>query len=288
MYSLYVLLCADDSYTVGVCKDIERRVEEHQSGNFPNLPTFERRPVKLVFQKKVKKIQDALALKSVLSEWTIEDFSALLAGQNALPDYESVENNSKNETILVLPTAYFPPISWMRKLKKVDRLIIAGGESYQKQTYRSRTTILGANGLLNLVVPVSRPYGKDSLTHELAVSYTDNWQKDHVKAITSAYGKAPYFNHYGEDIVALIEKNPTSLVNLNTSLIQFLIDAFDLNCTIEIDTTIKDVSREVQELMIPKVRSKFEIKPYYQVLGNDHFETNLSSLDALFNIGRLP
>ena len=48
--------------------------------------------------------------------------------------------------------AYFPPIAYIVQLINNDVIFSLGG-NYQKQTYRNRSTIYGANGKLNLTVP---------------------------------------------------------------------------------------------------------------------------------------
>jgi putative endonuclease len=49
-WSVYVLRCSDDSYYVGVARDVLHRVRQHDSGQGP-LYTKRRRPVKLVYAK---------------------------------------------------------------------------------------------------------------------------------------------------------------------------------------------------------------------------------------------
>jgi len=49
-YSLYIVECADESYYSGICTDLERRIEEHNSDEKKGAKyTKARRPVKLVF-----------------------------------------------------------------------------------------------------------------------------------------------------------------------------------------------------------------------------------------------
>ena len=44
----------------------------------------------------------------------------------------------------------------MALLSKHKKVVILTGAFYQKQTYRNRTTIAGANGILNLSIPINR------------------------------------------------------------------------------------------------------------------------------------
>ena len=49
-YSLYIVECADGTYYTGICTDLERRLEEHNTDDKKGAKyTKVRRPVKLVF-----------------------------------------------------------------------------------------------------------------------------------------------------------------------------------------------------------------------------------------------
>ena len=46
---VYILLCSDNSYYVGITNDVFKRFEEHQTGYDYKSYTFNRRPLQLVF-----------------------------------------------------------------------------------------------------------------------------------------------------------------------------------------------------------------------------------------------
>lgn len=288
MYSLYILSCVDGSYFVGICKNLKNRVEAHQSGTFPNLPTFNKRPVQLVYDLSFTDIQKAIMAQQIIQQWPDEKTEALIDGKIGLQLKPTIHKSAIKQERIELPIAYLPPISWFRHLKKSSHIILAGGEMYRKQTYRTRATIFGANGLQNLVVPVTRPNGRDTKLSEVLINYDENWQKDHVKALVSAYGKAPYFDYYGDAIIQLIEKKHEKLVDLNIELIRYLLKAFEIQSTIEINQDLSNLPIPTKEEMIPKNRTRTIIHPYYQVLNKGPFETNLSAIDALFNNRYLP
>jgi len=65
---VYILLCADGSYYVGVTNDIERRLVEHQQGLSKEAYTFKRRPVKLVFHEYFPDPQQAIAFEKQIKD----------------------------------------------------------------------------------------------------------------------------------------------------------------------------------------------------------------------------
>ena len=69
-------------------------------------------------------------------------------------------------SILLLNTAYFPPIQYFSKIKEHEQFCIEQYENYGKQSYRNRCRIQFANGIMPLVVPVKKKDGQKFLTKE--------------------------------------------------------------------------------------------------------------------------
>jgi putative endonuclease len=57
---VYILQCSDNTLYTGITKDIERRLEEHNTGREAAKYTRARRPVKLVYQESVTDHSSAL------------------------------------------------------------------------------------------------------------------------------------------------------------------------------------------------------------------------------------
>ena len=58
--------------------------------------------------------------------------------------------------ILIYPS-YFPSIATMVAMAKADKITLETQDNYQKQTYRNRCYIYGANGKQILNIPLSYP-----------------------------------------------------------------------------------------------------------------------------------
>lgn len=50
-YFVYILECSDDSLYTGIAKDVDKRLEEHNSSDKGAKYTKARRPVKLVYKE---------------------------------------------------------------------------------------------------------------------------------------------------------------------------------------------------------------------------------------------
>ena len=187
----------------------------------------------------------------------------------------------------VLCPAYLPNVvnfSWMIKQPKV---YFYGGLSYEKQSFRNRAEIYGANGKLKLIIPIKHSQGSKKKSYKnVSIDYDKNWQKIHWKSICSAYRSSAYFEYYESELYPFFQKKHVPLFHFNIILIEKLMllieHPFDyqiVNC----DATKLDI---LDSLISAKKVYKTEFKTYIQVFKNKYgFIPNLSILDVLFNLG---
>ncbi len=102
----------------------------------------------------------------------------------------------QTEPTILLSTAYLPPVEYMALLLKYGNAIIEKEETYPKQTYRNRCSILTANGILNLSIPVSKPNGNNTKTKDISIINSSTWYTNHWRAMSSAYSGSPFFLYY--------------------------------------------------------------------------------------------
>lgn len=189
--------------------------------------------------------------------------------------------------MIILPTSYLPNIEYFKVLFENSQVKIDLFERYEKQTYRSRCTILSANGHLNLSVPVIKKNGKNTLVKDVEISYAENWQKDHLKAIESAYRNTPYFEFYWDAIENIILEQHHFLCELNQELMLLLLSKFGLTVNVTNTSTFIDFeANDFRKTLHPKNETGFVTKKYIQTFEERYgFINNPSALDLLFNEG---
>jgi hypothetical protein len=131
---------------------------------------------------------------------------------------------------VLIETQYLPPVSYFVKLAAFDRVIIEKHERFPKRTYRNRCYINSAQGIDRLVVPIVRA-GR-SMTGEVRIDYSQKWLTRHWRAIQSAYGKAPYFEHYGPALREVLVMKYDFLLELNKALLSLCLDWLGLRLPI--------------------------------------------------------
>lgn len=75
---VYILLCADNSYYVGVTNDLEMRFEQHVQGVFKGCYTYKKRPLKIVYYVLFDGPNSAIAFEKKLKGWSRAKKTALI------------------------------------------------------------------------------------------------------------------------------------------------------------------------------------------------------------------
>jgi hypothetical protein len=166
-----------------------------------------------------------------------------------------------------------------------NSITLEAHEFYQKQTYRSRALIAGPNGVQILNVPVKRKVRE--IQHCL-ISYDEDWVKDHVKALESAYAKSPFYEVLMPDVVALLREKRTTLWELNLGTLALFERWLDVDRKWKLSERFELEARGLDlRNLSPKVKSTLEFMQYPQVFQEKiGFQNNLSALDLFFNLGR--
>ncbi|MCK5677301.1 MAG: WbqC family protein, partial [Flavobacteriaceae bacterium] len=89
---------------------------------------------------------------------------------------------------LILQPTYFSPIIQYVVMAQMDGLKFEIEDNFQKQTYRNRCYIYGANGKQLLVVPLvhSKIHTRQK-TKDVKIENSFLWQKLHFRSLQTAY-----------------------------------------------------------------------------------------------------
>jgi len=196
---------------------------------------------------------------------------------------------------ILLSTAYLPNIQYLSKILSFEDVYIEVHDNYQKQSYRNRTTIYGANGPLDLVIPVKRPNGNNTLTKDVLLDYDMPWNETHWKALISAYKHSPFFEIFEEELKPLYKSKFKYLLEWNFYLLDSILHMIGQNKSykktssyiVETDPSICDYRESIHPKgRMQKTDLHFSPLSYSQVFAEKHgYRENLSFVDLLFNEG---
>lgn len=195
-----------------------------------------------------------------------------------------------DQNSILIELHYFPCIEYVSQIYKYEEVVIERFENFEKQTYRNRCKIRGANKIEELIVPVKHS-GKRHIT-DIEIDYNQKWLGVHQRAIMSAYGKSPFYEYFGEEILDVLCKKQKWLFDLNleilTICLKFLRIRHTIKFTDHFDKVVKNDQIDIRGVIHPKKSSvevtNFKSVKYPQVFGNN-FDNNLSVLDLLFCAG---
>ena len=190
--------------------------------------------------------------------------------------------------ILIHPN-YFPNIHQFSHLIKADHILFEVSDNYQKQTYRNRTYIYGANGKLGLFIPIIHTHKNRELFKDIKISYESDWMDLHLKSLQSAYRSSPYFEYFEDDFINLFSKKEKYLVDFNMKCIDLISELLDLNLNYKLTNSFKENPKDtfdLRKLSIARKEKFINTPKYLQVFESKHgYLPNLSVLDLLFSEG---
>ncbi|MCK9628171.1 MAG: WbqC family protein [Bacteroidales bacterium] len=193
------------------------------------------------------------------------------------------------DDISYLSTAYLPPVAYIKVIAGKSVTFIEKFENYQKQSYRNRCYIYSANGPLPLIIPIVRGGDSRSIS-QVRIDYSKEWQKQHWRAIFSAYNTSPFFDYYKDDIYPFYCSREPYLLDFNASILNAILELIGLDARPEFTSLYRETvgDLDLRDMIHPKREDESENKygQYHQVFAHKYgFLKNLSIIDLLFNEG---
>jgi len=207
---------------------------------------------------------------------------------------------------------YLPWLGFFKKMMNSDVFVFLDDAQFEKKDWDNRNFIRTNSGSTLLTVPVLAH--RDTTLNQTKIDNTKNWAIKHKRSILLNYSKAPYFDDHKYFIEALYDQKFDLLVDINTKIIQYVMNKLDIECKIlfssklNVSETGSDRVLQICKILNADVyisgtvwakehlklddfkENDIEIKfqnfqhPKYSQLHGD-FIPNMSIIDLLFNEG---
>ena len=191
---------------------------------------------------------------------------------------------------IIIHPNYFPNIQQFTQILKAKKILFEVSDNYQKQTYRNRTYIYGANGKLGLFIPVIHTHKNRELYKDVKISYESDWMALHLKSLQSAYRSSPYFEYFEDDFIKLYSEKEIFLSEFNIKCIHLITELLDVNLNHEKSESYNENYsgvNDLRDLSVARKEKEYATPKYIQVFESKHgYLPNLSILDLLFSEGK--
>lgn len=196
---------------------------------------------------------------------------------------------------ILLELQYLPPIQYFTKFFQYENVVIEQHENYGKRSFRNRCQIATSHGIQRLSIPLKKGKNEQQAICKVAITYDENWQKNHWAAILAAYGNAPFFEHYEGYFRPFFNQQFDLLFDFNFNLLKTILPVLGIQKIPSVSTSFEKTTSgrlvDFRNQITPKAVSTladphFEAMKYAQVFEEKTgFLPNLSILDLIFCTG---
>ncbi len=187
---------------------------------------------------------------------------------------------------------YLAPIPFFALWKTNKKVVIEQYEHYTKGSFRNRCYIAGPNGILRLTIPLEKGKNTQQPIKEVRIANHSNWQMQHWRSIRSAYGKAPFFEYYADEIEPFYTNKYAFLFDFGVQLTKKIKEILEIPTKLDFSSSY-ELENESKTIDLRGVFKPPEVgdltgigmqqKPYAQVFGERYsFLPNLSIIDLIF------
>lgn len=213
--------------------------------------------------------------------------------------------------VAILQPNFLPWRGYFDIINQVDEFVIYDDVKYTKQDWRNRNRVKTPGGPTWITVPVESG-ATSKLICDVAIS--DRYEPENIKkTIQMAYSKAPFFSHYFDSLCSILDRETSSLIDLDVALIRYVNQAMKIDTQLSFSTEIEAAGHKTERLINllkkcgathylsgPAARDyidsvlfeqneivleymSYNYPPYPQLWGA--FEPYVSVIDLLFNVG---
>jgi hypothetical protein len=189
---------------------------------------------------------------------------------------------------------YFGNVNYYFELINTSHYEFYEYNDYQKMSFRNRCRILGANGPIDLSIPVVGGRELKSPMNKVKICYREDWRGRHFKTLVSCYNRSPWFENYrtlfeemySNKLEYLLEWDKTChdlvlrLLKLKDNKNYNVLGDSEEPNSLDLENRV-----DLRNKFLPRQPNPFNIsiKPYPQVFSDRYgYVPDLSILDLIF------
>jgi hypothetical protein len=135
---------------------------------------------------------------------------------------------------LIVEFQYFPSVILFKILNKNSNILFEQYEFYQKMSFRNRCQIAGADGIIQLSIPLEQGRDQKTIMKDVRIADRQDWQAQHWKTILSCYSRSPWFEFYRDELAKLYREPFTFLMDWDLACFEWSARTLDLPLNISL------------------------------------------------------
>jgi hypothetical protein len=218
-------------------------------------------------------------------------------------------------SVAIMQPTYLPWLGYFALMAQVDTFVFLDSVQFDKRSWQQRNKIKTLNGATWLSTPVLTKGGYTQNISDVLIDPNGKYPNNHIKTIESAYGKAPFFKQYSDELFSIMTMGHENLASLTIETTKYLAECFSIKVKYQKSSDIEVNGKKAELLarICKKINADTYISPIgsssyieasdafleqgIEVLYNDYFHpeysqlhnkefiSHLSGIDLLFNIG---
>jgi hypothetical protein len=130
-------------------------------------------------------------------------------------------------TVIISQPTYLPWMGYFQIMKEADVYVFLDNVQFEQRSWQSRNRIKSVEKFVWLSIPTH--HNNQSRINEVEIDNSKPWNRQHLNAIKTSYGKARYFNDYSSFFKSVYELKWTNLELLNIHLIKYFASQLGLS-----------------------------------------------------------
>jgi hypothetical protein len=194
---------------------------------------------------------------------------------------------------LIIESQYFAPSIFYKTSYNFSDIVFEQCETYQKMSFRNRCQIAGAQGVVDLSIPLVGGRSQKGLIRDVRIAADRSWQVRHWRTIASCYNRSPWFDYYRDGLETLYRKPADFLIDWNQQCLEWSFRVLGMTRVIRRTEEYREVYAAGEGVdwrgrLVPRDREKWEDMPRYSQVFEERigFIPHLSVLDLVFCKGR--
>jgi hypothetical protein len=163
--------------------------------------------------------------------------------------------------VVILQPGYLPWLGCFDQLHKCDIYVLLDDVQFTKNDWRNRNRIKTKHGLQWLTIPVIHKFGQ--IIKDTVIVNNSLWNKKHLQALKTWYGKSRFFKEYIAEIEEIYSKKWNYLIDIDIALTVWLKGILNITCETKIASEM-NIQENDRQLRLIEICRKLNCKYIYE------------------------